>query len=252
VTASIGDHIAVDDSRAIVNSLALWAQRNRKTFTGSLTDKQRWRRPFPPLVVSTDNDMPFDASNRQHRAFKMTVTVAAESGAERVQLQLPTAAVQFIETEYLTPMKQRMQALAATVRSADGVHDLQEIAYMQSVTYISPVFIPRTVDATQTAGHSITSYTSTASKPNDCVTVDERQYPHIVFYIVPYSTATAAEIADTVLYGSRADDKLTFVLQLPEGTPLHPYAEEMSLLMTQWLSSIAKRKLDMYLLPDDR
>jgi hypothetical protein len=209
-------------------------------------------RTFAPLVVSTDNDMQFEASNRQHRVFTMTVAENTVGVQAVVTLQLAAAAVQFIAAEYIAPLKQRMQALAAIVRSADGMYDLQQTACMQSVAYISPVFIPITIGAAHSSsGHAITSYTGKATKLSDCMEADERQYPHIVFHIVPYSAATAAAIAETVLCGKRADDRLTFVLQLPEGLPLHPCAKEMSLLVTAWLSSMADLKLDMYLLPDN-
>jgi hypothetical protein len=203
------------------------------------------------LEVSTD-DTQFDACNPQDRVF--TVTPQSDTvSATQIQLQLhvPTAAMEHIKTQYIILMQQRVLLLKQALKQQRYMpFEAMPVERMQELVYLSPVFIP-VDDINDSTKHALTYGTYSNSNGSNSTTIDESKYPHIVFYIIPYSTASNAAITSAILCGKRGDDKLTFVIRLPQGLALHPGAAEVSLLITTWLSELAGFKLDMFLLPDN-
>jgi hypothetical protein len=216
-----------------------------------------YRPNIAPLEVVIDNTLQFAAHNAQTRVFNLTANEVNEdemtttaSAAPRLTLSLhiPTAAIDFIRERYIEPAKQCIQVLQKRLQYQANVPLQTVIAeHMQQMTYLSPVFIP--AEFNSKSDHTLL-HTSYGSGSNT-VEFDEHKYPHIVFYIIPYNTKAPDVIVNDVLAGDRSADQYSFVIELPQGIPLHPGAQEVSILITQWLSSIANTKLDMFLLPNN-
>eukprot|EP00953_Heterococcus_sp_UTEX-ZZ885_P018330 10236-Heterococcus_DN1.PRE.1 len=210
-----------------------------------------------PLDVVIDNTLPFAAHVAQTRVFNLTATELSEdemttetTAAPRLTLSLhiPTAAIDFIRERYIEPARLCIQALQKKLHYQANVPLQTVIAeHMQQMTYLSPVFIP--TDFNSKSDHTLL-HTSYGSGSNSAK-FDEHKYPHIVFYIIPYNTKAPDVIVSDVLAGNRSADQCSFVIELPQGIPLHPGAQEVSILITQWLSSIANTKLNMFLLPQN-
>jgi hypothetical protein len=218
-----------------------------------------YRPNIAPLEVVIDNAQQFAAHDAQTRVFNMTATevtddeMATEATATApprltLSLHIPTAAVDIIRERYIEPAKQCMQLAHRRLQCQANVPLHTIIAeHMQQMTYLSPVFIPSEFDSKTDHTLLRTSYGS----GNNTVLFDEHKYPHIVFYIIPYNTKAPDVLVSDVLAGYRSADQCSFVIELPQGIPLHPGAQEASILITQWLSSIANTKLDMFLLPQN-
>jgi hypothetical protein len=216
-----------------------------------------YRPNIAPLEVVIDDTLPFAAYNAQTRVFNMTATEVNEdemtttaSAAPRLTLSLhiPTAAIDFIRERYIEPAKQCIPVLQKRLQYQPNVPLQTVIAeHMQQMTYLSPVFIP--TEFNSKSDHTLL-HTSYGSGSNSAK-FDEHKYPHIVFYIIPYNTKAPDVIVNDVLAGDRSADQYSFVIELPQGIPIHPGAQEVSILITQWLSSIANTKLDMFLLPNN-
>jgi hypothetical protein len=216
-----------------------------------------YRPNIAPLQVVIDNTLPFAAHNAQTRVFNLTATEASEDEMTKtattsprftLSLHIPTAAIDFMRERYIEPAKQCIQALQKRLQYQVNV-PLQTIIaeHMQQMTYLSPVFIPTEFDSKNEHTLLHTSYGS----GSNTVKFDEHKYPHIMFYIIPYNTKAPDVIVSDVLAGDRSADQCSFVIELPQGIPFHPGAQEVSILITQWLSSIANTKLDMFLLPQN-
>jgi hypothetical protein len=253
VVASIGTSMPLHCTEAsIINSIKqhMATSVNTKQTIASKTS-------IVSLKVSTDDTAPFEAAAPQHRVFTTTQQTDSASTAKKILLHMhvPTAAVELIKTHYVTPMQQRVVLLKQALKQQKHMpFAAMPAKRMQEIAYLSPVFIPIDVnnDDNQSTKQALTGGTySNSSGSTSSTIVDESQYPHIVFYIVPYSTAPAASIANDALCGNRADDQLTFVIRLPQGLALHPGAAEVSHLVTKWLSELAGVKLDMFLVPDN-
>jgi hypothetical protein len=252
MVASIGTSMPLHCTEAsIINSIKqhMATSVNTKQTIASKTS-------IVSLKVSTDNTAPFEAANPQHRVFTTTQQTDSASTAKRILLHMhvPTAALELIKTQYITPMQQRVVLLKRALKQQKYMpFEAMPAERMRETAYLSPVFIPvdDINDDNRSTKHALTCGTYSERSVSTDTTVDESQYPHIVFYIVPYSTASAANIANDVLCGKRADDQLTFVIRLPQGLALHPGAAEVSLHITKWLSELAGFKLDMFLVPDN-
>jgi hypothetical protein len=201
------------------------------------------------LQVVTDDTIQFDASNTSNRVF--TVTAASLQEHSNVQLHLPTAAVQHIKVNYIEPMKQRAKTLERVLQQQQSEAILAK--HMSELVYLSPMYI--STDAYgKTTEHSVT-YNTHISDDGVCnsSTIDESKHPHIVFHLVPYSDEPNEVIANDVLCGYRGDDKLAFVIRLPQDVASHRSmsAKEVSIHINMWLSEQAGFELDMFILPDN-
>jgi hypothetical protein len=233
----------IDDMRSIVSS-------NNNSNTSQYADTATAYRPYvAPLKVVIDNTLPFAAYNAQTRVFNLTATgVNAIERPLTLSLHIPTAAIDFILERYIEPAKLCMQRVQQRLQNQVNV-PLQTItaAQMQQMTYLSPVYISTAFDSK--SAHTLLH--SSYGNGSNTVEFDEHKFPHIVFYIIPYNTKAPDVIVTDVLAGKRSTDQYSFVIELPQGIPLHPGAQEASILITQWLSSIANTKLDMFLLPQN-
>lgn len=102
--------------------------------------------------------------------------------------------------------------------------------------HLSPVFI-----MTQVGKSGLTPLmTSSVHKEGSQVT-------HLVFYVVPFTEASADELTKDILAGPCGEDEYTFILLLPEGVEsTHGCA-----MVTKWLTVNNTTTLDMILLPDN-
>jgi hypothetical protein len=219
-------------------------------FTGSLAAAEsRKTTGTAPLTVVTDDSAVFDPLVPAHRVLTMSATEAKGTTADAqlsLSLHLPAAALKHIEQEYIAAAKLRIKILTNVVQQDDISHELETAPRVERMVYLSPVFIPTQLH--RGTEHAVT-FGSFGKGPNK-ITADERRFPHIIFYIIPHTAASSEDIAADVLVGKRGEDKLTFVIKLPEGVPLHPGSQELGLLITEWLSGLAGVKLDMFLIPD--
>jgi hypothetical protein len=231
------------------NAVWRWPVNDAITFTGIPTAANDTSTTALLHIVSSDSTLS-DASTAHNRVF--TLSVASTADQSQLQLNLSASAMDHIKTHYIAPMKQRRQFLVQTLQQPSEHVSLETMLdkHMQELVYLSPVFIPID-DINNKTARAITCDTYSNSISGVRTTIDESQYPHIVFYIIPYSTASEAAIANDVLCGTRGDDTLTFVIRLPQGLALHPAAEDVAMLTTTWLSELAGFKADMFLLPDN-
>jgi hypothetical protein len=239
----------IDDVRSVACS-------DNNSDTSQYADTATAYRPnIAPLEVVIDDTLKFAAHNAQTRVFNMTATevnkdemTTETTAAPRLTLSLhiPTAAINFMRERYIEPVKQCMQRVQQRLQNQVNV-PLQTITagQMQQMTFLSPVFIPIVFGSK--CDHTLL-HTSYGSGSNSAK-FDEHKYPHIVFYIIRYNTKAPDVIVNDVLAGDRSADQYSFVIELPQGIPLHPGAQEASILITQWLSCVANTKLDMFLMP---
>jgi hypothetical protein len=168
-----------------------------------------------------------------------------------VQLHLPTAALEYIKTNYIEPLTQRAKMLERMLQQQQSEVILAK--HMSELVYLSPVFIRTDVNET-TSEHPVTCDTPNSNDGSTNSThIDESIYPHIVFYIIPYSDKSDETITQDVLCGNRGKDKLTFVIRLPQhkSLPKSLSTDEVSIYFNTWLSELAGFKLDMFSLPDN-
>jgi hypothetical protein len=185
-----------------------------------------------------DGVVHFEAFLPQNRVFRMS-----DAG----DILESAAAKNFLRELYIEPAKLCILALQKRLQYQANVPIETIIAeHMQQMTYLSPVFIPAELGSK--ADHTLLRTIYGSGK--DSVLFDEHRYPHLVFYVVPYSTAALDVIASDVLSGCRGADQCSYVIQLPQGTVLQTGAQVVAGAMVKWLSGIAKTRLDAFLVPE--
>ena len=146
--------------------------------------------------------------------------------SERCRVLCSPAVEQQIWSSYVNPVMQRIHLLQCSAESDT-----------KPLSFIDPVCIPVALERQRAQGDR----TAPSFDPD---------VPHIVFYVMPHTAASAAEIADSLLSGA---DACTYVIRVPEGYDGKNSAVEAGLIATQWLLSTAPSAmtLDMFMLPDD-